>query len=69
MEKEDVFSGDLWEKVGSLEDLETMQVITKLFDVYELQLQNNPGDVAARQFFKYLDQAISQASECNLNRR
>ncbi|WP_136809162.1 hypothetical protein [Desulfosediminicola flagellatus] len=69
MTKEEKFPGDLWDKVGSLEDIETMQVLTRLFDVYELQLQNNPQDGAAQQFFKYLEQAIAQASECNLNRR
>lgn len=69
MKKEEIFPGDLWDRVGALEDIETMQVLTKLYDVYELQLQNNHEDVAAKQFFKYLDQAMSQASECNLNRR
>lgn len=62
-------SNELWEAIGSLAEDETMHVITKLFEMYEVLLAKNPEDENARLFFRNLDTAISQSTICNLNRR
>jgi hypothetical protein len=61
--------GDLWEDIGSLDELEVMPVLTRLYSVYESQLENDPGNTQALEFFKHLETALAQAIECNLNRR
>lgn len=60
---------DLWEAIGEISGEETHHLLTKLFDLYEKRLEVDPGDGEARNFFKYLDTALSQTRECNLNRR
>lgn len=61
--------GNLWEKMGALDELEIMQVLTTLFATYEKLQQHDPENSRALHFFTNLELAISQASECNLNRR
>jgi hypothetical protein len=60
---------DLWEDIGSLPEDELLHVITSLFAGYEKQLKHRPGDQEALHFFRNLDNAISQSTNCNLNRR
>ena len=60
---------ELWEAVGSLAEDETVHVITRLFTVYEERLAKNNKDESALLFFRDLDNAISQSTVCNLNRR
>lgn len=60
---------DIWEDIGSLSEDEMFHVITKLFDIYDTQLKQNPDNSDALNFFKNLGNVISQTSECNFNRR
>lgn len=60
---------DLWEEIGSLEDDEPTHVLTKLFHLYEERLKRNSQDEEALLFFRNLSIAISETSQCNLNRR
>jgi len=62
-------SNELWEAIGDLEEEDIPHVLTKLFLIYEDRKRLNPDDEAAALFFKHLSQAVSQTSECNLNRR
>lgn len=62
-------TNDLWEALGAVDPEETSHVLTKLFVVYEQLLANNPQDKEALLFFRNLDTALSQTTECNLNRR
>lgn len=59
----------MWEAIGELEELEVMMVLTRLFSTYEEKLEKNPDDKEAQQFMMNLRTALSQVSECNLNRR
>lgn len=61
--------GDLWEDLGSLDEFEAMQVLTRLFNEYEALLNNDPQSKEARSFFQKLETAVSVTSDCNLNRR
>jgi hypothetical protein len=58
---------DLWEAVGSLTEGEMAQVLTLLVIMYIDRLAKNPEDGEALLFFRHLDTAISQATQCNLN--
>lgn len=69
MDSKEITPGDVWEKMGALEEMEVMPVLTNIFVNYEQQLQNDPGSIEAKRFFRVLNQAIDLASECNLNRR
>ncbi|MBI5556336.1 MAG: hypothetical protein HY885_01710 [Deltaproteobacteria bacterium] len=60
---------DIWEDIGSLADDDVLTVLTKLFSIYETQLQKDAGNREALNFFHHLDNAISQASQCNSNRK
>lgn len=60
---------DLWEDMGSLESEEISHVMTKLFSIYEEYLRRDPNSKESLQFFKNLDRAIIETSQCNLNRR
>ena len=60
---------DLWDDIGGLAEDEILQVITKLFSVYEAALQLDSDNAAALQFFRNLDNVITQTCECNSNRR
>ncbi|MFC1524597.1 hypothetical protein ACFL6N_07395 [Thermodesulfobacteriota bacterium] len=60
---------DLWDELGSLPEDEHMHVITKLFSIYEDLLNQDSGNQEAQSFFHHLDNAITQTSQCNLNRR
>lgn len=60
---------DLWADIGSLTDEEMSQVITRLVALYGERLDRNPEDREALLFFRNLDTAISQVTQCNLNRR
>jgi len=62
-------TNDLWETLGDVEEDDIPHVLTKLFTIYEEKLERNPDDGAAKTFFKHLSQALTQVSECNLNRR
>ncbi|WP_136796126.1 MULTISPECIES: hypothetical protein [Desulfosediminicola] len=61
--------GDLWESLGSLDEFEAMQVLTRLFSIYEGLLENDPENPEQLKFFKNLEQALGVVQECNLNRR
>ena len=60
---------DIWAELGELPDEELIHMMTKLFAVYAEKLKNNSGDQEALNFFRNLDNSISQTSQCNLNRR
>ncbi len=60
---------DLWEKIGSLDEMDLASVLTKIFVTYEEKLLKNPNDRDALQFFRTLQQVVDQVGECNLNRR
>lgn len=60
---------DLWEDIGSLSEEELLHVMTKLFALYETELEKNPNNTESSNFFKNLDNAITQTSQCNSNRR
>lgn len=61
--------GDLWEAIGSLDEMESAQLIARLFTRYEEQLEKDPENREARQFFQNLGTELSLVTECNLNRR
>ena len=60
---------DIWEEIGSLAEDEPMHVLTKLLTVYDQILRNDPQSTEATNFFKHLDNAVTQTAQCNLNRR
>jgi hypothetical protein len=60
---------DLWEALGEISQEETEHLLTRIFAMYEKRLATDPGDREAQNFFTYLDTALSQTRECNLNRR
>lgn len=60
---------NLWEALGEIDEEETGLVLTKLFEIYEQILEQDPNSSEAVLFFNKLELAISQTSECNLNRR
>ena len=62
-------TNDTWDALGGMQEEEFPHVLTRLFTIYEERLRRNPEDEAATLFFHHLAQAISQTSECNLNRR
>lgn len=62
-------SNDAWEALGDLAEEDALHVLTRLFTMYEEQQQHSPDDKAAALFFRNLTTAVSQACECNLNRR
>lgn len=61
--------GDLWESLGALDEFEAMQVLTRLFTLYEGRLERDPDNPELWQFFTTLEQALGVVQECNLNRR
>lgn len=65
----DMLPGDLWESLGDLDDFEAMQVLSRLFAIYEGLLANDPGNPELLRFFENLKQALGVVQECNLNRR
>lgn len=60
---------DLWEKIGTLDEMDLASVLARIFATYEEKLLKNPDDREALQFFRALQQVVDQVSECNLNRR
>jgi hypothetical protein len=60
---------DIWADLGELPDEEVIHMMTKLFAIYEEKLKIKPEDLEAMNFFRNLDNSISQTSQCNLNRR
>ena len=62
-------SNDIWSDLGELPEEEVIHMMTKLFVIYEEKIKNNPADQEALNFFKNLDNSISQTNQCNLNRR
>ena len=60
---------DLWERLGSLEDDQALQVLTQLFTRFEGRRNNDPADPAAIIFFEHLATVIDQVQSCNINRR
>lgn len=55
--------------MGSLSEEDVPLVLNTLFLFYEERLKHSPDDEQALEFFKHLDNAMSQVNECNLNRR
>ena len=62
-------SNELWEAIGAVDEEETVHVLTRLFAMYEQLLANDSKDKEALNFFRNLDTALTQTTECNLNRR
>ncbi|MEE4242107.1 MAG: hypothetical protein V2I36_11630 [Desulfopila sp.] len=60
---------DLWEKLGTLEQDEAHQVLSRLYVTYEEIRVSDPDNKEAESFFKNLDNAINFCVQCNLNRR
>ncbi len=60
---------DVWALLGELAEEDAVQVLTRLYAMYEQQQQQAPDDEAAALFFRNLATALDQALECNLNRR
>lgn len=60
---------DLWGEIGSLSGDEALHVLTRLFDIYEAEIQRNPDSQEVNDFFKHLDNTVTQISQCNSNRR
>jgi len=60
---------DLWEALGDIDGEEPGHVLSRLFVIYEHQLQINSQDKEALHFFRNLDIALTRTVECNLNRR
>ncbi|MDH5298564.1 MAG: hypothetical protein OEV91_06055 [Desulfobulbaceae bacterium] len=60
---------DIWDDIGELSEVEMFHVITKLFDLYYADLERDPTDRQARDFFRKLDLVVTQTGQCNLNRR
>lgn len=60
---------DIWGDLGELPEEEIIHVLTKLFATYEDQFKKDPNNRQAMNFFRNLDNSISQTSQCNLNRR
>ena len=60
---------DIWEDLGALAEDELLHVLTKLYDTYYNDLRKDAEKQAATEFFRRLDLAITQTSQCNLNRR
>jgi hypothetical protein len=61
--------GDLWEAIGSLDELESAQILVQLFNRYEELLKKDPDNREAQRFFENLGQTLSLVTDCNLNRR
>ncbi len=59
-------SDGIWDKLGEINEDETLHVLTKLFITYETQHKVDPDNVEAHNFFKNLDSAIEQTTQCNL---
>lgn len=60
---------EIWEALGELPEAEVLHVLTKLFFLYEDQLKQNQADPEALNFFMRLGTALTQTTQCNLNRR
>ncbi|MFH1217168.1 MAG: hypothetical protein V1706_11770 [Pseudomonadota bacterium] len=60
---------DLWDDMGSLPEDDVFHVLTKLFTTYEEKLSGDSANREALNFFKHLENAITQASQCNSNRK
>lgn len=60
---------DLWERLGSLEDDQALQVLTQLFALYEQRVEQDPEDQAAGSFFQLLAATIDKVHSCNVSRR
>jgi hypothetical protein len=60
---------DIWSDLGELPDEEVIHLMTKLFAIYEEKLKKFPEDEEALNFFRNLDNSLSQTIQCNLNRR
>ncbi len=60
---------EIWEALGELPDEDVLPLISKLFFVYEEELKRDPSGPEALRFFQRLGTALTQTSQCNLNRR
>ncbi|MCF6186809.1 MAG: hypothetical protein L3J49_04940 [Desulfobulbaceae bacterium] len=60
---------DPWEAIGTLEEDEAIHVLTRLYSLYEKDLDAGKDDSGPRLFFQRLATTIEQCRECNLNRR
>ncbi len=61
-------TGDLWERVGLLED-DGMQVLITLFEKYEAMLDHEMTRKEAENFFSHLQLILDMVDSCNVNRR
>ncbi len=60
---------NIWALLGELEEDEPIQVLTRLYSLYDNIIKTDPDNLEAALFFKHLENAISFCIECNLNRR
>lgn len=60
---------EIWDDIGSLSEDEMFHVMTKLFAIYESQYEHAPDNIECKNFFRNLDNVISETSQCNSNRR
>jgi hypothetical protein len=61
--------GDLWDRLGLLEDYQTTQVLADLFIRFEQRRQQCPDDPAAEAFFQILAGSMAHVQSCNVSRR
>ncbi len=59
----------LWDKIGVLDELDSINVLTQLFTSYESLIKREPENTEAILFFRTLQLVLDQVEECNLNRR
>ncbi len=60
---------ELWERIGSMDEVDSINVLTQVFTVFEEKLQKDPDNEAAQLFFQTLQTVVGQVEGCNLNRR
>lgn len=63
----DVSTGDLWGKLGEMEQEDCVHLLHFLFSQYEKELEVKPE--VAEHFFMQLQNGLEQVSTCNVSRR
>lgn len=62
-------ANEIWDALGELREEDAIQVVSRLFLVYEEIRKREPENEASLLFFKNLENVLSQVRECNVNRR
>jgi hypothetical protein len=61
---------DPWEAIGTLIDEEPVHVLSRLYEMYDIDMKKHGAEHGSSQeFFKRLSQAIELCRTCNMNRR